>query len=122
MNSTETILELIYKFGQRAVQEYANDNVEALTPNRVDNYLSMLAGYSAALEEEMGNLELRELDVWTELRDKTSSDKQADRLWEQTEDGRRQIKLKRTLKGVDKIISACKIRLRRLENEAYNKY
>ncbi len=121
MNEDE-VKNLILKYGERAMLDYKNEKIDGLTGGRVDNYLSMLSGYSAMLEEEMGKLEMIKATEWLGLRNLAKSNVDADRAWDATDNGLRYIQLSRLLRAVDKIISACKQRLKRLENESYNRY
>lgn len=118
----QEIKELVYKFGERVFKDFNEENVVTLTAERADNYLSRLSGYSALLEEEMGELELHKAREYPKYRDEHKSNVDATMAYDATEEGLRMIKLKRTLKAVDKIISACKNRLKRLENESFNRY
>jgi hypothetical protein len=121
MNKDE-LQNLIYQFGERAVKEFQGETVTGLTPQRVDNYLSMISGYSAMLEERLGELEVKKASDYLTFRENYKSNVDATMAWDATAEGLEMIKLKRTLKSTDKIISACKNRLKRLENESYNRY
>src|SRR6187551_1392058 len=103
MNEDE-IKDLILKFGERAVKEFQGEKVEGLTPARVDNYLSMLSGYSARLEERLGELEVQKATDYVNFRASYKSNVDATMAWDSTAEGLEMIKLKRTLKAVDKII------------------
>lgn len=122
MNDYTELKDKIYQFGARAVDLFKEEDVAALTPGRVDNYLTLISGYSALLEEEYGALELEKARAWSTFRLNYKSNVDTDRAWDGTEEGLRMIELKYLIKGTDKIISACKNRLRRLENEAHNRY
>lgn len=110
----------ILLFGKRAVEQFQKEDVDIITPRMADNYLSMLSGYSAQLEEELGRLEMEEAKSWKSLRTSYKTNAEADRAWQGTTEGLRQIELKYTLKAVDKIIAACKRRLDRFKMEAIN--
>lgn len=116
------IRDTIYQYCQRLVDDFGKEDVTSLTPARVDNYLTRLSGYSALLEEEMGELEIYKATNWLAFRDGYRSNVDAKMAFDGTVEGLRLIKLKRTLNAVDKVISACKNRLRRLENESFNRY
>lgn len=55
---------------------------------------------------------------WLDLRKTTKSDTACDREWDMTEDGQGEIKIKFSLKRIEKLISAINSRLRVAENEA----
>ncbi len=118
----QKVKEYIRMFGERAVKEFQGETVEGLTPKKVDNYLSMLSAYSAQLEEVLGNLEMKKATDYPKFRTEYKTNVDASMFWDSTPEGLEMIKLKRLLKAVDKIISACKNRLRRMDNEANNKY
>jgi hypothetical protein len=119
MENDQEIINKIKEFGQRAVEQWAEEKVTALTPERADNYLSVLSGYSALLEEEFGKLEMDE-PIWQGSQDQNFPQAKLDRLWNSTPSGQRMIQLKHRLRAVDKIINACKRRLKRFEMQAYN--
>lgn len=118
----QQIKSLILQFGKRALDDYQNENVVTLTAQRADNYRSLLSGYSALLEERLGELEVEKAQRWAEIREKSKSNSDAENLWNATGSGLEYIKLKSLMKAVDKIRAACKDRLDRLQNESFNRY
>ncbi len=59
---------------------------------------------------------------WMEIRERCTSDKQADQRWDATVDGLSEISCRFKLKALDKSMSAIKTRLRIIEGEARNLY
>ena len=59
---------------------------------------------------------------WLELRKTCNSDKECDRRWGATENGKRDAYLRYYLKGLEKRMSAIRAHLRILENEARNQF
>lgn len=61
---------------------------------------------------------------WNNIRQNsyTKSDKQADRIWEATDDGINEAGLKLRMKGAEKMLSALKSIMRNAENESHNTY
>jgi hypothetical protein len=114
--------EIINKFCKRAMETFGEENVATLTGERTDNYLSLLSGYSAKLYEEIGEIELRKADDFLLIRAKCKSNADAERLWNATEDGKRYIELDHRLKAVKEVVRACRDRLKRLNNESFNRY
>lgn len=112
----------ILQFGSRAIESFKEEDVGGLTPQKTDNYLSAISGYSGMLEERLGELEVQRAVDYPEFRARNKSNADATREWESTPAGLEMIKLKRTLNATDKIIRACRDRLQRFNNEAHNKY
>ena len=118
--SIKNIRDTILKFGERAVEDYQKEDVASLTGARTDNYLSLLSGYSAMLEERMGELEVLEAKFMVANRDKWKSNADTEIQWKGSDAGLDKIVLKRQLNACDKVISACKNRLKRLQQESFN--
>ncbi len=94
---------------------------EYLTPHLTDTYRTVLAAWYEKYSEELTGIEQRYPAEWTAIRSGCSSVKEADMVYNQTKDGQRRIELRFKLKSIEKMISALKDRLRRMENEAYNR-
>lgn len=114
------IRENIFKFGLHAMRDYNNDDIESLTPKRVNKFLNDISGYAAAMEERLTELDRLEAIKWLEIREDTKTNVEADRKWAASELGQEQIKAKGLLKAADRIRTACRDTLKRLNNEAYN--
>ena len=64
----------------------------------------------------------RKAPMWQAMREKTESDKSADRAYEATQDGINEMKLRMALKRLEKMMSAGSSLLRVLEVEARNQF
>ena len=116
----EDLIEKILMFGSRAIEDWKNEDVAALTPERTDNYLSVLSGFSATLEEQYANAIKNGAEKWLKLRIDTKTNSITDKMYQVSKEGRLEEDLKRLLKAVDKIIAACKKRMDRFNREAFN--
>ena len=116
----DTTKQKIIDFSERARQEWAEEDMSALTPARTSNYHAILAGYAGVLEDEYGQLEKRKPVFMSELEDMAENKRL--RVWDSSPEGQRYIELKSTLRAVDRVIAACKRRMERFNNEAFNRY
>lgn len=60
--------------------------------------------------------------AWNLLREKTSSDKQADKLWDATEDGINEAVLRIRIKRLEKMMSAFSTIIKLAEGQSRNQY
>lgn len=60
--------------------------------------------------------------VWALLRDSVNSDTAAERNWQRSYEGQKEVELRLKLKALEKTMSALKARLRIMEGEARNLY
>lgn len=77
--------------------------------------------HSRALEK-LENILERKPVFWSEYRKITKTDKAADRMWEGSADGIEEMKLKLTVKRLEKEISAAASALNLLNQEARNQF
>ena len=100
------------------------DEIPQASPGRLSEINVALASYYEKLSEELADILIFKTDYWLELRrsEGVNSDKMTDRLWDATDNGKKEIKLRYTLKGVEKVMSTIKTMLRTKENEAHNIY
>lgn len=110
----------ILEFGAKAVDVFSGSHPNALGPREITDIQTVLAGYAAQIEEEYAKYEMLE-PLW-KSGIKEGSEAERNRAWLSSEEGQRQIKLKYILKSVDRVIAACKKRMDRFNNEAYNRY
>ena len=95
---------------------------ENKTPGELAKELLTLAYRVSSLSDELSKI-LRIKDVnWGILRDTVTSDKQADQLWRQREEGRREQEILLSLKTLRIQMSSIKEYLRVKENEARSLY
>lgn len=122
--SLEEIKKYVYQCAERAVQDYLNEDVTALTPSRADNYLVVFSGYSSLLHLEIGQLEKRKAMTYKEWKESgvVKSIAEFERGWKSTPDGQEWIELDASLSAMGVTMRSLLQRLRRLENEAKNIY
>lgn len=90
------------------------------TPREYADRRVILAGEYSRMSEELAQiLDFKALS-WNTMRDMVKSDKAADRRWEQTDNGRKETKLRLGMKANLQEQSAISSKLRSLENEAKN--
>ena len=124
---TDTTTKIIKGIENKILKELAeywegNTSSTFLTPRLTDDYRNLLAAWYETYSDELVYIEQRYPKDWTEIRKECKSVKEADMIYNQTEDGQRRIFLKYKLKSLEKSISALKDRLRRLELESFNRY
>jgi hypothetical protein len=95
---------------------------EGHTPGRLSEIRLWLAGHYAYLNSDLTEVLIRQPGLWRELRERAKSVSEADRLWEETPDGITEIKLRGTLKSIDRILSGLKTRIEILQGEARNQF
>jgi hypothetical protein len=83
--------------------------------------MELAADYSRKTDEFIQVLG-RKAEVWAQLRERVESDKQADKAWEATINGRLETSLRLELKSLEKLMSALKTHLRVRETEAKNQW
>lgn len=100
------------------------DEIPSASPGRLSEINVALASYYEKLSEQLADILVFKTDYWLELRrgEDVKSDKMTDRLWDSTDKGKSEIKLRYTLKGVEKVMSTIKTMLRTKENESRNQY
>lgn len=81
-----------------------------------------LAGDYQTMSEELSHILEFKASKWAVLRstEGVTSDKQADRMFDRTREGIREMQLRLILKASEKKMSAIKAMLRILESEAHN--
>jgi len=81
-----------------------------------------LANEYADLGNELIKIKMIKAIHWSELRKDVKSDAQADRAWEQTEMGIREMEINSRMKINEKMISAIKTKINVMNMEAMNQY
>lgn len=92
------------------------------TPQILAEYRSRLAAEYSFVAEQLEKILVRKPLVWDELRGKVTSDAQADRAWERTEDGRNEIGYRLRLKSFERLSSALKSRIEVMQGEARGQF
>lgn len=118
----QSVREAVLEFSRGVVEDYQESGGEEQVPRRMNQVMNVLSAAIGLINIELGPLEAEEAGYFNAQRHKYSSDKQTSMHWMTTKAGRRQIQLKYYLKAIDKIQSACKSTLRRMEMEARNQY
>ncbi len=83
-----------------------------MNPIELSKKISELSEAYYQSSMEMGDIAARSGTAWLELRKGCKTDKECDRKWEVTADGKMESYLKWYLKGLEKSISAKKMELR----------
>ena len=115
----QEVKDKLIEYGKRAMSVFAGSRPEALSPMITNDIHQALAGYAALVEEEYARLNMRKSIVMTGLE---GSEAKRLREWDASGEGQRMIELKHTLNAVDRVIAALKERMRRFNNEVFNKY
>jgi hypothetical protein len=91
-----------------------------MTPSEAAEKRYQLSVEYGNLSEELEAILLRKTDQWRALRTDTKSDTAADRIWDATPDGKREIHLTMSIKRNEKESSALSSLIRIKEGEAKN--
>lgn len=94
--------------------------MNSLTAHQLAEERVKLAGEYARLSEELAGILTFKATRWTALRAGCKSDTAAERLWEATEEGMKETRIKLTLKAYEKQMSAQASMLRVMDAEARN--
>ena len=92
------------------------------TPNDLSLKLEELAADYGAVCERLGTIGTGKAETWLKIREGTTSDRQADKLWEATLSGREEVGLRWRERGLLRQMSAIRTRLRVLSDEVKNMY
>lgn len=108
------------KLTTKAIQDAVSAG--GLTPQLVAEYRAVLSGIYAQDSESLARVLAERSKKWKEIRSQEScvSDKQADREYEGTESGIAEMRLKLKLKATEKLMSALRMQLEVMSNEAKN--
>jgi hypothetical protein len=93
---------------------------DQLVPGRLADYRVFLAALYSLRASEMQKILGEKPRVWLSFRQDATSAAEADRMWETTEGGQREIQLRWELRRIDKLSSAAGSKLRIMEAEARN--
>jgi len=98
------------------LKETINDPMEL-----TELYARLSSEYSS-LCDIISEVSRRRPQSWNEIRKDCTSDKQADRKWEMTQDGTDYIAIKNELKGLQKLLSDTRMRIVALQDQSRNLY
>ena len=90
------------------------------TPHEIAEKRMELSALFANATEQLKNILTFKPAVWSELRKGVKSDKAADRMCEASEDGIKEMRLRLSMKSMEKEMSACRTMLEVLTIEAKN--
>lgn len=93
-----------------------------MTPRELAEQRQFLAAEFGLATEELSRILAQKPAIWTELRAACNSDKAADRTWESTDLGLREMQLRLLLKALEKKMSAARTSLEVAMGEARNLY
>lgn len=91
-----------------------------MTPHLMAEKRVALADEYASLTDELANILAHKAIEWSAYRVNSKTDKEADRKWEASDEGIREMRIKLHLKALEKQISSIKTMLDVLTNEARN--
>lgn len=94
----------------------------ATTPGELSATLMYLSADYARKTQDFTAVLGKKADTWSKLREAHESDKQADRAWDASLEGRWETSLRLDLKSLEKLMSAIKAHLRVKETEARNQF
>ena len=93
-----------------------------LSPSDLSQLKNWMAAEYAFLAGQMADILSQKPLEWSRLREKATSDSQAEKAWELTPQGKYEVSARYKTKGLEKMISACNSRMRIQENELKNQY
>jgi hypothetical protein len=94
----------------------------ATSPGELSATLMYLSADYTRKSQEFASVLAKKAEAWPRLRDLKESDKQADKAWDATLEGRLETSLRLELKSLEKLMSAIKSHLRIKEGEARNQF
>ena len=95
---------------------------EYITPGELSEIVMELGGWYGLYASYLDEIFKKKPKAWLEIRaqEGVKSDAKADRLWELTEDGQKELLYRLRLKTIEKISSSIKSRLRVMSEEMRN--
>jgi hypothetical protein len=93
-----------------------------VSPGALSEILMHLSADYAHKTSEFTEVLAKKATAWPRLREERESDKQADKAWDATIEGRLEMSLRLELKSLEKLMSAIKAHLRTKEVEARNQF
>lgn len=95
---------------------------EGTSPSELSEVRLWLAGEYAFLGGKLGAVLADKPQRWGRLRVEVKSDTYAERLWQCTEQGKEETRLRITLKSIEKLMSAIKTRIEVMQGEARSQF
>lgn len=93
-----------------------------VTPQRAADMRVQLSGHYSHLSSQLEEVLKVKPGIWSRIRSECKSDKSADRHFEGTSEGLREMSLRMALKRIDKVISGLSSLIRVKEGEAKNQW
>ena len=93
-----------------------------LSPKTLADMRLGLAGQYAMIGGKLSNILFEKPKNWTLLRATVKSDSQAERIWQATDIGLEEMKLRLLQKGIEKMMSALKTKLEIMVGESHNQF
>ena len=102
--------------------DYVESRMRAgtITPHEMAEFRVYLAGEYSFQSTLLEKILLSKPERWMKMRDDHKSDTATERAWEATEEGKREMSLKFTLKKIEKMLSAASSAIRIATEEARN--
>jgi hypothetical protein len=93
---------------------------EGLSPGQLADFRTYLAALGSSKTGELQDILSKKPAIWLRIREGKNSDKAADREWDATAAGIREMELRMLLKRIDRLTSALASKLRVMEWEIRN--
>lgn len=95
---------------------------EKLTPGQLSELRLKLAGEYSFIASRLDDIVMTKPQEWLYLREQSTSDNQADKKYELTENGKLEKVYRQQLKTCERMMSAIKTRIEILQGESRNQY
>lgn len=93
-------------------------------PGRLSEIMVELSAIYAYVGQKLEDILVFKADRWLEIRKREDikSDKNAERIWEATPEGKDEIRFRSQLKYLEKVIGSIKFRLKIKEGESFGRF
>lgn len=91
-------------------------------PGELVNIRLELSAEYGFLSEKLGEILIAKASSWKSLREQSKSATEAEKLWESSDFGRDEIRLRLQLKSFEKLMSAIRTKLEMSRHELFNQY
>ncbi len=97
---------------------------EIVKPMALADEFEVMAREYQKIGDELVKIKVRKATemIYIRAREGVKSDKQAERIWDSTEDGIKEMTYSFQRKGMEKLMQAINAKLRVLDGERYNRY
>ena len=104
------------------VRKLIIESGEAPSVGRLSEILVELSSWFATFSQELEDIMIFKADRWMDIRELNKSDKSTDRMWDKSDEGKKEIRLRSQLKYIEKTMGAIKFRLKVKEGESFNRF